>query len=148
AETDVLKTVPIDHPDRVPAVKRLAEILMTRNRTAEAAQLVSDVLRDNEAGRSDVELHDLLAVLFDKLGQGAQAERLRLRAERLRARQPAAVIPDAIPDAESAPAPEEGYRLLKSIPIFGRLAMPDMRDLYRLATEQQWTPGQQIVESG
>lgn len=149
AEADVLKTVPLDHADRVPAVKRLAEILQSRNRVAEAAQLVADVVRENESGRADVELHTLLAALFDKLGQSAHAERLRLRAERLRSRQSAISAPsEPVPAPENTDAPEDDYRLLKSIPIFGRLALPDMRDLYRLAAEETWRPGQQIVEAG
>src|SRR5205814_1348487 len=140
-----------EHPDRVPAVKRLAEILLQRNRTNEAAQLVADAVRDNEAGRTDVELHETLAALFDRLGQAAHADRLRLRATRLRARQPAPV--------ETAPAPEppdtdpgepaqDGYQFLKQIPIFARLSLDDMRDLYRLATEETWSPGKQIVDVG
>jgi hypothetical protein len=141
--------VPLDHPDRVPAVKRLTEILQGRNRHAEAAQLVADVVRENEAGRTDAELHELLAGLFDRIGQAGHAERLRLRAERLRSRQ-SAPAPEQVPRPELEPsaAPEDGYRLLKSIPIFGRLSLGDMRDLFRLATEETWTPGQQIVEAG
>ena len=151
AETDVLKSVPLDHADRVPAVKRLAEILQSRNRAAEAAQLVADVVRENETGRTDVELLELLAGLFDKLGQSGHAERLRLRAERLRARQPAAAISapgEQVPGPDVSEAPEDDYRLLKGIPIFARLALPDMRDLYRLASEETWRPGQHIIDVG
>jgi len=151
AETDVLRQVPLAHPDRVPAVKRLAEILLQRNRVSEAAQVVADVVRENDAGRTDIDLHDLLADLFDKLGQSGPAERLRLRAERLRSRQTAAAR-EPEPEVVEAPAPappaEDGYAFLKSIPIFARLSMGDMRDLYRLATEETWRPGEQIVEAG
>ncbi|MCA1825393.1 MAG: cyclic nucleotide-binding domain-containing protein [Myxococcales bacterium] len=145
AETDVLRTVPVEHPDRVPAVKRLAEILLKRNRASEAAQLVADAARDNETGRTDVELHDLLASLFDQIGQAGHAERVRLRAQRLRARQ---ATPEAVPAGETPPPEQDGYRFLKQIPIFARLTLGDMRDLHRLATEETWTPGQQIVDAG
>ena len=145
AETDVLRSVPIEHPDRVPAVKRLAEILMKRNRAQEAAQLVADAARDNEAGRTDVELHDLLASLFEHLGQHGHAERVRLRAERLRSRQ---ATLETVPEAPSAAPEQDGYRFLKQIPIFARLTLGDMRDLYRLATEETWAPGEAIVDVG
>lgn len=145
AETDVLRSVPVEHPDRVPAVKRLAEILLKRNRANEAAQLVADAARDNEVGRTDVELHDLLASLFEQIGQAGHAERVRLRAQRLRARQ---ATPEAVPATEASPPEQDGYRFLKQIPIFGRLTIGDMRDLYRLATEETWSPGEQIVEAG
>jgi tetratricopeptide (TPR) repeat protein len=150
AETDVLRSVPLEHPDRVPAVKRLSEILLERNRVQDAAQLVSEVLRENEAGRVDVELHETLATLFDLLGQAGHAERLRLRATRLRARQqPAeAAAEESVAPAESAPPADDAYQYLKDIPIFARLTLGDMRDLYRLATEETWRPGAEIVEAG
>jgi hypothetical protein len=150
AETDVLRQVPLEHPDRVPAVKRLAEILLARNRTSEAAQLVADVLKDNDAGRTDVELHEMLAALFERLGQSAHAERLRLRAERLRARQPQAEPgpPPETPDTDPGEPAQDGYQFLKGIPIFSRLSMEDMRDLYRLASEEVFSPGQPIVDVG
>jgi tetratricopeptide (TPR) repeat protein len=147
AEADVLRQVPLDHPDRVPAVKRLAEILLQRNRPNEAAQVVADVLRDNEAGRTDLELHDLLAGLFDQLGQTAHAERLRLRADRLRKRAGVVAEPMSAPEARAS-TEEDGYRFLKEIPIFSRLGIDDMRDLYRLTREESWMPGQIVVEEG
>ena len=145
AETDVLRQVPQEHPDRVPAVKRLAEILLKRNRANEAAQLVADAARDNEVGRTDVELHELLATLFDQLGQAGHAERVRLRAQRLRARQ---ATPESVPASEAPPPEQDGYRFLKQIPIFARLTLGDMRDLYRLAAEETWSPGEQIIDAG
>ena len=145
AETDVLRSIPQEHPDRVPAVKRLAEILMTRHRVSEAAQLVADVARENEMGRTDVELHDLLASLFEKLGQEGHAERVRMRAQRLRAREATA---ESVPQAETPPPEQDGYKFLKQIPIFSRLTLGDMRDLYRLATEETWSPGQQLIDAG
>ena len=146
AETDALRQVPLDHADRVPAVKRLAEILLGRNRTSEAAQLIADVLRDNEAGRTDLELHELLASLFDKLGQNGHAERLRLRAGRLRARQ--SPVAESVPETEAAAPLDDGYQVLKQIPIFARLSLGDMRDLHRLASEETWSPGQHLVDAG
>ena len=151
AETDILKQVPLEDPDRVPAVKRLAEILLARRRTAEAAQLVADVVRDNELGRTDIELHDLLAGLFDQLGQAQHAERVRLRAERLRSRAAATSAPgaDSIPPAPAgAAAPPDGYKLLKKIPFFARLSLDDMRDLYRLCNEEVFAPGTNLVDVG
>ena len=145
AEADVLRQVPLDHPDRVPAVKRLTEILLSRNRPTEAAQMIADVLRDNDAGRTDLALHEQLAEIFDKLGQTVHAERLRLRAERLRNREGGL---GEIPSPEAPPPAQDGYKFLKKIPIFGRLSLEDMRDLYRLATEETWQPGQQIVDAG
>ena len=175
AEADALRAVPLEHPERVVAVKRLPEILLERNRSTEAAQLLAEAIRDNEQGRSDAELHEMLAFLFDKANQGAQAERLRARAQRLRgraaiqeeraARKPkwADTDPEAAeeahgagwvdPDADTspksrAPRPRDDYRSLKSLPIFARLPMEEMRALYRMTIEQHWQPGEQIVEVG
>ncbi len=42
----------------------------------------------------------------------------------------------------------DAYGHLKAIPIFGELALEDMKDLYRLSEEAQYVAGSTIIEQG
>jgi tetratricopeptide (TPR) repeat protein len=151
AELDALRAVPLDAPERIPAVKRMAQLLAAKNRSQEAAQILAEALRENEHGRLDIDLHEILAAIFDGLNQAQHADRLRLRAARLRAREaaPSAELqsPDAVDTQETPPA-DPDFRFLKQVPIFARLSLEDMRDLFRLMTEESWRPGQAIIDAG
>ena len=148
-EVDALRKVPETDPRRVDAVKRLAAILSRRNRLAEATQLAADALRENDAAKKDLGLHELLVDLLVRQGLHDQAERVRTRMQRIAARERvgAAVAP---PPSASGPAPAapEDYGFLKAIPLFGKLPLQDMKDLYRLSAEVTYKPGAIVVEEG
>src|SRR5713101_5728871 len=148
-EVDALRKVPETDPLRVDAVKRLAAILARRNRLAEATQLAADALRENDAAKKDLGLHELLVDLLVRQGLHDQAERVRTRMQRIAARERvgAAVAP---PPSASGPAPAapEDYGFLKAIPLFGKLPLQDMKDLYRLSAEVTYKPGAIVVEEG
>ena len=50
--------------------------------------------------------------------------------------------------AAAASQGADAYAFLKSIPIFGELAMGDMKDLYRLCQDVSFAPGHVIIEQG
>lgn len=191
-EIEALRLVATDAQERGAAVKRLADLLVARNRTAEATQVLAEALRENATAGRDLELNERLLALFEKQGRPEHAERMRQRVARLRkpgaapeakgARAPAggpdeqqstvirpvpkraaAPLPPAphTPLAGNAPVkletdpahelaqlPEEGYAFLKSIPLFGRLSLADMKDLYRAMSEVTFNPGQVLTEVG
>jgi len=143
AETDALRQVPQEHPDRVPAVKRLAEILLS----AIAPARPPSWWRTPPATTRSAAPTSSCTICWPRCSissQAGHAERVRCelsgcaRARRLRRRcRP-----------PKRPPEQDGYKFLKRIPIFGRLTLGDMRDLYRLATEETWSPGDQIVRCG
>ena len=46
-------------------------------------------------------------------------------------------------------APRDGgYSFLKAIPLFAKLTLDDMKDLYRLTTEVSFAPGEVMIEQG
>jgi len=163
AEADALRMVAKGDPKRVPAVKRLAEILVERNRLAEATELVVETMREEAAAKDDLDLHDKLAKLFDKQNFPEHAERLRARMKRLTHRKASAlkeagieVEPAASESQERrnldaaaalAQSPDDGYTSLKAVPLFAKLSLEDLRDLHRLATELTFKPGAAIVEA-
>ncbi len=149
-EVDALRKVPQTDPRRVDAVKRLAPILARRNRLAEATQLAADALRENEAAKKDLGFHELLVDLLVRQGLHDQAERVRPRMQRIAARERiVAAAPPPPPSASGpAPAPLEDYGFLKAIPLFGKLPLQDMKDLYRLSAEVTYKPGAIVVEEG
>src|SRR5713101_5307908 len=149
-EVDALRKVPETDPLRVDAVKRLAAILARRNRLAEATQLAADALRENDAAKKDLGLHELLVDLLVRQGLHDQAERVRTRMQRIAARERvgAAVAPPPSASSGPAPAAPEDYGFLKAIPLFGKLPLQDMKDLYRLSAEVTYKPGAIVVEEG
>src|SRR5207253_2250569 len=88
-------------------------------------EVVAVALRETDLGRTDVELHQILAALFERQGYNDHADRLRLRLQQLAA-QPAPPAPAPTPRpvkkvkdaaAELAATPEEGYSALKTISL-------------------------------
>lgn len=53
----------------------------------------------------------------------------------------------AVPAVTGMPV-NDGYGQLKAIPIFGELALPDMKDLYRISEAITYAPGFTIIEQG
>lgn len=52
-------------------------------------------------------------------------------------------------NAQQAAAPvNDGYGQLKAIPIFGELALPDMKDLFRIADPINYPAGFVVIEQG
>ncbi len=76
--------------------------------------------------------------------------RVRTRMQRIAARERiVAAAPPPPPSASGpAPAPLEDYGFLKAIPLFGKLPLQDMKDLYRLSAEVTYKPGAIVVEEG
>jgi len=153
-ENDALRAVRGDDPARPAAVKRLVEVLAGRNRLADAAQLAAEALRENKAAAEDRELHDLLADLYDRLGQPGAATRVRGRlgglvTEMAKAPGPPPARQPLPRESVTVPgAPQEGYGFLKAIPLFSKLSIDDMKDLYRMTSEVAFSPGQIVIEAG
>ncbi len=168
-EIEVLRQVPETAPARIPAVKRLAEILASRSRLAEAIELVTGTLNRNDTARADPELHGVLADLFEQQGDPEHALRLRTRMGRLSGRAQAPRAPEPVEPvaepaagpveaaepaqrldaaAQIAEAPDEGYGALKSIPLFAKLNLEDLQALHRLASEVTFPPGHRVIEEG
>jgi tetratricopeptide (TPR) repeat protein len=98
AEMDALSRVGDDDPAKGPSVRRLAALLLQKNRVSEATQLCIGALRDSVPAKGDVELHRLLFSLFERQGLKNEAQRIQLRMERLTRR-----ITDTIPEGVVSP---------------------------------------------
>ena len=161
AEADSLRLVKKGSKQRMPAVKRLGEILIERNRLAEATELIVETLQEEAAARDDLELHETLAHLFDRQQFPEHAERLRTRIARLQRRKataagaPETANPPVTASAEHrrldaaaelAQSPDDGYASLKRVPLFAKLSLDDLKDLHRLTAEKAFQPGKAIVE--
>jgi tetratricopeptide (TPR) repeat protein len=156
-EVDALRAVRGDTADRLPAARRLLEILLGRNRAAEATQVVADAVRESVACRHDRGILEQLAELYDRQGQHAGAGNVRARIAELGAtpqtasapKPPAAIAPDLSLARTVADAPvRDGYGFLKAIPLFAKLSLEDMKELYRLTTEVSFAPGEVLIEQG
>lgn len=149
-EVDALRKVSAGDPRYVEAVRRLVSVLARRNRLVEATQLAADAIRENDAARMDVGLHQLLVDLLVRQQMHDHAERVRTRMQRIAAREQTSSPTPSIDPEKTDPgfAPPEDYAFLKAIPLFGKLSLEDMKDLYRLATEVTYRPGAFLVEAG
>ncbi|MGC4120392.1 MAG: cyclic nucleotide-binding domain-containing protein [Myxococcales bacterium] len=205
AEVEMLRMVPIADPNRVPAVKRLSDLLERHGHLASSAQLLMETVQSVPAARGDAELMNSLARRLDAMGKRDQAARVRSflgnqgalgaaptpqalpahgaptpeppraaaasvpevvhppapPAARISSSDPFANLVDPFSGGEDAAAPAEAaapaadapkqvdaYTQLKAIPIFGELALQDMKDLYRVCTAAQWQNGQTLIEQG
>jgi tetratricopeptide (TPR) repeat protein len=148
-EVDALRAVKPNEPEHLESVKRLVSVLASRGRPAEATQVASDAIRDSAAARGDSDLNQALMELHLKQGQHEQAEKVRARfaGTQQRATPPRAAPPppDATTQISTAPG---GYSFLKAIPLFAKLSIDDMKDLYRLMDEEKFDIGDIIIESG
>jgi len=177
-ELDALRAVRGDSPERAGATRRLMELLVAKSRAPEATQIAADAIRESAACRRDAGILESLAELYEQQGQHEQASRVRVRLSELGttpegasapARTAASVQPSvarpATPAASaSKPAPrppsasaaittevaprDGGYSFLKAIPLFAKLTLDDMKDLYRLTTEVSFTAGEVMIEQG
>jgi tetratricopeptide (TPR) repeat protein len=176
AEVEMLRMVPITDPERVPAVKRLGDLLERHGHLAPAAQLLAETLQQVQAAQSDAELLVSLARRLETMGRHEEAARVRaLSDKQLAAGAPAsgaapaagpagpaadsfARLTDLFASEASAAAPQgpsaaatpslDAYGHLKAIPIFGELALQDMKDLYRICEEAQFPQSATIIEQG
>ena len=65
------------------------------------------------------------------------------------AARPAPRAPSASAAITTEVAPRDGgYSFLKAIPLFAKLTLDDMKDLYRLTTEVSFTAGEVMIEQG
>jgi len=78
-EVEMLRLVPIDGPQRVPAVERLSDLLERYGHMDQAAQIVVDTVRQCPAARNHAALYQRLARLLDGLGRYDQANLVRAR---------------------------------------------------------------------
>ena len=205
AEVEMLRMVPITAPSRVPAVKRLSDLLERHGHMASSAQLLMETLQTVPEAQADTELMESLARRLEVMGRQDQAARVRaflskqgtlggktaspelpahgappaeppramprgaapkpevVQPPRGRAGDPFAnlidpfsggpaeedaVTADAVAPAAPAAKPVDAYGQLKAIPIFGELALQDMKDLYRVCAAAQWQPGTTLIEQG
>lgn len=202
AEVEMLRMVPLSDENRIPAVKRLSDLLERHGHMASSAQLLMETVQSVPAARGDAELLNSLARRLEAMGKRDQAARVRavlgqqgalgaapaaqaLPAHGAPAADPVRAAPAAAAEvvhspkprasssadpfanlvdpfsggggddatAEAAPSAEapkqvDAYGQLKAIPIFGELALQDMKDLYRVCAAAQWTAGQTLIEQG
>ncbi|MBN2359844.1 MAG: cyclic nucleotide-binding domain-containing protein [Deltaproteobacteria bacterium] len=112
-EVEMLRLVPIDDAQRVPAVERLADLLERYGHMDQAAQIVIDTVRQCPAARNHTGLYQRLARLLEGLGRYDQANLVRARIqEQLGGRSvgdqrvlPAQASPPAVEGAPLAAAP-------------------------------------------
>lgn len=174
SEIEMLRRVPMADPDRVPAAKRLGDLLESHGHLAPAAQVLAEVLQQARSAKTDAELLSALVRRMEALGRRDQAaafaEKLLVVAGQAPALPDACAAPPqgtaqasdldaglAEPIAAQAGAARsasgvlrgiDAYGYLKAIPIFGELALEDMKDLYRLSEEAQYSAGSTIIEQG
>ncbi|HLL83246.1 MAG TPA: cyclic nucleotide-binding domain-containing protein, partial [Longimicrobium sp.] len=149
AEVEMLRLVPVADGARPAAAKRLAQLYAQYGRNDDAANVLVEVLRGNEAARADRELYQVLLGLLERGGKSAQAAKVREALGRLQAGSAAEAAPAAPPAKDAAQAqPFDGYGFLKAIPIFAELSFEDMKDLYRLSREVSHPAGATLVEQG
>ena len=149
-EVDALKAVDNQDLEHPAAVQRLADVLTSRGRPAEATSTIEAALRDGPHARKDAGLHETLALLYEKQGLADHARRVRARLAGAGQRAP---LPTPMAVAKVAPRTEgggakDGYGFLKAIPLFSRLSMDDMKDLYRLTSEVVFTAGDIVLDTG
>jgi tetratricopeptide (TPR) repeat protein len=139
AEVEALRGVPPGDPQYRQAVLRLCELMEQYGHTQRALALATGALQASEESWRDADLRALVLRLLRLLGRQAEADRLQARMD------------EGTPWVRDTPAPltaSEGYAYFKSIPIFGELLLEDMRDLYRMARQVSFQPGETLVEKG
>ncbi len=144
-QVEALRNVRAEDPGKPAAARRLAELLVRYDRAAEATQHLVETARLCPAARDDVALFQQLVALFEKQGMEAQAKKAREHLLLLGSEQEIPLITATPLPADDYP-PRIGYDVLKSIPVFAEISAVDMKDLYRLAEERRFRPGEGIVE--
>jgi CRP-like cAMP-binding protein len=173
AEVEMLRKVPELDPNWLAATRRLATLLEQHNQHKAALQLLTIAARRSEAARADKVLVEQVASLLEKLGRAEDAAQVRQRIEARTNPSPATstaptVTPARPPSSRPGDEPvlvgqvevegegmgellrpsSSAYGHLKAIPIFSRLALEDLRDLYRIAQEVTFAQGAVLIEQG
>jgi hypothetical protein len=152
AEVEMLRQVPASDARYLEAVEQLGLLMEQHGHLARAAQLLIGVLGANPQARQQSGLQGLLLRCLDQLGRHAEADQVRASFG-LPAGSP---LPAPRPSTRPGPAPaadlrdsdSHDYAYLKAIPIFGELALDDMRDLFRVATHAEFPAGSALIEQG
>ncbi len=161
-EVSMLRMVPLDDPQRIPAVKRLGDLLERHGYVESSAQLLVDTVKQVRSAQTDAKLLADLCRRLEVLGRSEQAARVRDFAGKALAgrqgMQPALSAGSERDESGSVatgpvgpvePTPHvDAYARLKAIPIFGSLALQDMRDLHRGAEEVKFADGATVIEQG
>jgi len=150
AEVEVLRQVPHDEAAAIDATRRLASLMVDHGHFDRAAALLVGLFRANPPARTDGELQRTLLGLLERLGRHDDARKVRatlgLPANDGDAGQEITAKVEPLHAAGQGPA--DDYAHLKAIPIFGELALSDLRDLYRVAQEVAYPPGSALIEQG
>lgn len=129
AELEALRGVPPEHPRRREAVLRMCALLDEQGESWRALVLLADARQESAAARED----DVL-----------QAEHLRLL-RHLGLGDGTSAFHEPAPVASAVP---DGYEYLKAIPIFGELALEDLKDLFRMAQQVAIPEDTTVLEKG
>ncbi|WP_407667108.1 cyclic nucleotide-binding domain-containing protein [Myxococcus guangdongensis] len=133
AELEALRGVPSEHPRRREAVLRMCALLDEQGESMRALVLLADARQESAAAREDEVLKAEHLRLLRHLGLSDGSP------ESGEASSPVAERPGATPD---------GYEYLKAIPIFGELALEDLKDLYRVARQVVIPEDTTVLEKG
>ncbi|WP_419145185.1 cyclic nucleotide-binding domain-containing protein [Myxococcus stipitatus] len=126
AELEALRGVPPEHPRRREAVLRMCALLDEQGESWRALVLLADARQESGGAREDEVLEAEHLRLLRRLGLGEEAA----------------------PPPERAAPQSDGYEYLKAIPIFGELALEDMKDLFRMAQQVSVPEGTTVLEKG
>ncbi|NTX11039.1 cyclic nucleotide-binding domain-containing protein [Myxococcus sp. CA051A] len=132
AELEALRGVPPEHPRRREAVLRMCALLDEQGESWRALVLLADARQESADARADEVL---------------QAEHLRLL-RHLGLGDGTSSSHESAPVTERASAAPDGYEYLKAIPIFGELALEDLKDLFRMAQQVAIPEDTTVLEKG
>ncbi|MDC0712607.1 cyclic nucleotide-binding domain-containing protein [Stigmatella sp. ncwal1] len=142
AEVEALCGVPVDDAKHLESVLRICTLLDNEGQTRRALALLVDTLRGSEDARSDPAVLAEQARLLKRVGRDTEANEVLARLP--------GVGPQlsSVPQVARTPSAPSGYGYLKAIPIFGELALDDMKDLYRVAQQVLIPEGATVLEKG
>lgn len=176
-EVAMLQQVSATSPQYVPAVDRLTDLMVEHGYVANAAQRLTDTMRDLQEKERGVGLATKLVPLLERLQRREEANAVQEWLENVAPAldpieavivedepEPSAPPPSGDLGVASAstpieqllgasPAPKKkknpvAYRTLKSIPMFAELSIVDMKDLYKLCEERHFEEGQALLKHG
>jgi tetratricopeptide (TPR) repeat protein len=141
AEVEALCGVSVDDSRHLESVLRICTLLDNEGQPRRALALLVDTLRASEEARKDPAVLAEQARLLRRVGRDSEAEEVLAQ---LPSSGNAALT---VPVAKTAPV-TNAYGYLKAIPIFGELALEDMKDLYRVAQQVVIPEGATVLEKG
>jgi tetratricopeptide (TPR) repeat protein len=170
-EVGMLQQVPQSSPDRLAAVDRLSDLMVEHGYLADAAQLLTDTMRELHNKDAGIDLATKLVPLLVRLDKHDEARAVQswLDQQAPTLEPIAEEEPPAPPAAEDispvsaqtpiehlagfSPAPKKkrnpmAYRTLKSIPMFAELSIVDMKDLYKQCEERAFAVGESLLTKG